>query len=266
MDDSGNARIADFGFATVTQNLDSMQSAHCQRGTLRWTAPEVLDEGPYSKEADVFSFAMVMIEVRCRLPTVRRALAHPHFVLVQVFTAAIPFFGSSTNAAMLAITQGRRPQRPTHPTFTENLWTLMQRCWDHNPHLRPEVSEALQVFLTPLVSRSFQRSYIRQPDWFLVYSEVTAWKRLISHTLTVEERISLITTIFSDDNQVETVGQLSGSDAQTFVDTIDEVSLHNLLRSRDKLIDFDTGIHILSIRCWITSHQRPAGGVGTIYT
>ena len=69
MDDSGNARIADFGFTTVTQNLDSVQSAQCQRGTPRWTAPEVLDEGPYSKEADIFSFAMVMIEVRCWLPT-----------------------------------------------------------------------------------------------------------------------------------------------------------------------------------------------------
>ena len=76
MDDSGNARIADFGFATVTQNLDSVQSANCQRGTPRWTAPEVLDEGPYSKEADIFSFAMVMIEVRHQLPTVRRILTH----------------------------------------------------------------------------------------------------------------------------------------------------------------------------------------------
>ena len=33
--------------------------------TARWTAPEILNEGePYSREADVFSFAMVMIEVR----------------------------------------------------------------------------------------------------------------------------------------------------------------------------------------------------------
>ena len=32
--------------------------------TARWTAPEILnDVGTYSKEADVFSFAMVMIEV-----------------------------------------------------------------------------------------------------------------------------------------------------------------------------------------------------------
>ena len=65
MDGSGNARIADFGLATVTQNLDSLRSTSCQRGhTVRWTAPELLNEGTYSKETDVFSFAMVMIEVR----------------------------------------------------------------------------------------------------------------------------------------------------------------------------------------------------------
>ena len=71
MDDSGGARIADFGFTTVTLNLDSARSVQCQRGfTPRWTAPEVLDEGPHSKESDVFSFAMVIIEVRHRRPTV----------------------------------------------------------------------------------------------------------------------------------------------------------------------------------------------------
>ena len=161
MDDSGNACIADFGLATLTQDLDSVQSAYCQRGAPRWTAPEVLDGGPFSKEADIFSFAMVMIEVRRRLPTVCRTLAHCHFVSIQIFTGAIPFIEISTNAAMFAIEQGKRPPRPTHPTFTENLWMLMQRCWDQDPHLRPEVSEVLQVLLTPSVSCSFQQSYIR---------------------------------------------------------------------------------------------------------
>ena len=65
MDDSGNARITDFGFTTVTLNLDSVRSAQYQRSfTARWAAPEVLKEEPYSKESDIFSFAMVMIEVR----------------------------------------------------------------------------------------------------------------------------------------------------------------------------------------------------------
>jgi serine/threonine protein kinase len=76
VDNSGHAQITDFGLATVTQNLDSIRSAQPQRGhTVRWAAPEILDEGRPSKEGDVFSFAMVMIEVRCR-SAVRVALAY----------------------------------------------------------------------------------------------------------------------------------------------------------------------------------------------
>ena len=39
----------------------------------------------------------------------------------------------------------------------------------------------------------------------------------------MDKRVSLITTIFSDDNEVEIVEGLSGSDAQAFIDMVDEV-------------------------------------------
>ena len=64
MDDSGRARITDFGLATILQNPD-FKRAFLDDQSVRWTAPEILyAPGAYSKEADVFSFAMVMIEVR----------------------------------------------------------------------------------------------------------------------------------------------------------------------------------------------------------
>jgi len=68
VDTTGRARVTDFGFATVTRNLYLIRSASNEHGgSTRWIAPEILvDRGTYSKEADVFSFAMVMIEVRCR--------------------------------------------------------------------------------------------------------------------------------------------------------------------------------------------------------
>ena len=153
MDDFGHARIADFGLATVTQNLDSVRSASGHHGhTVRWAAPEVLNKGTYSKEADVFSFAMVMIEACDGRPTVCRVLTDCRFVSIQIFTGAIPFADRISVAAMLAIIQGERLPRPAHPTFTNNLWIFMQRCWDQDPHLRPKVSEALQI-LTPSASR-----------------------------------------------------------------------------------------------------------------
>ena len=65
VDAAGHARVADFGLATVTQDLDSIRNASDDRGGgVRWIAPEILsDRGTHSKEADVFSFAMVTIEV-----------------------------------------------------------------------------------------------------------------------------------------------------------------------------------------------------------
>jgi serine/threonine protein kinase len=157
VDDSGRARLADFGLATVTREVDSVQSTSCQHGhTARWAAPEVLSEGTYSKKADVFAFAMVMIEVLHRRLMVYCVLRLAYRVSPQVFTGAVPFSGDTSVMAMLAITQGRRPPWPTDPACTENLWTLMQRCWDHDPHSRPEVSEVLRVLLTPSVSRSFR--------------------------------------------------------------------------------------------------------------
>ena len=68
VDAAGHARITDIGFAMTTQNLDLLRRTSIEHGdSARWTAPEILDDrGTYSKEADIFSFAMVMIEVRCR--------------------------------------------------------------------------------------------------------------------------------------------------------------------------------------------------------
>ena len=66
VDDTGHARITNFGLATVTGDLSGVQTTpDVPYHNARWTAPEILrDGGPRSKQADVFSFAMVMIEVR----------------------------------------------------------------------------------------------------------------------------------------------------------------------------------------------------------
>jgi len=59
------ARITDFGLAAASRNLGFIRNNPEGRGrAAQWTAPEILSEkGSFSKEADVFSFAMVTIEV-----------------------------------------------------------------------------------------------------------------------------------------------------------------------------------------------------------
>lgn len=86
------------------------------------------------------------------------------------------------------------------------------------------------------VGSSFKHP-IRLLDGPLAYSEDPAWKLLISHTPAKEERISLITAIFLDDDQAQMVEHLSGNDAQAFIDVIGGVSPHGS-------IDFDLNLHI----------------------
>jgi serine/threonine protein kinase len=64
VDADGSARITDFGLAEHQGAAEETDST--TGGTARWTAPEILNgQGTLSKRADVFSFAMVMVEVGC---------------------------------------------------------------------------------------------------------------------------------------------------------------------------------------------------------
>ena len=61
----GRARLIDFGFTSVVRGLNSVLVPELQGCTLRWAAPEVIrGEGGGTQEADIYSFAMVVIEVR----------------------------------------------------------------------------------------------------------------------------------------------------------------------------------------------------------
>ena len=70
VDAAGIARVTDFGLAMVTHDLNSIREGLDEHGQCaQWIAPEILSgRETYSKEADVFSFAMVTIEVSCRCP------------------------------------------------------------------------------------------------------------------------------------------------------------------------------------------------------
>jgi len=127
----------------------------------------------------------------------------------------------TSTEALLSILEGRRPPRPTHPTFTDGLWELTQRCWRQEAHLRPRVSEVLQDLRGLWVST--REPSTRLTDQFLTYSDIPAWRRLISRPCATDERISLITGIFSDSNETQVVKGLRGDDAQVFVDVMDEV-------------------------------------------
>jgi len=68
VDETGRARLTDFGLSVVAPELgppEPITDGHA----VRWAGPEILDrEQPASKQSDLYSFAMVMIEVCARNP------------------------------------------------------------------------------------------------------------------------------------------------------------------------------------------------------
>jgi hypothetical protein len=69
----------------------------------------------------------------------------------------------------------------------------------------------------------------------------------------------MITSIFSDRDEVEAVESLSLDDAQAFIDVIDEASSSSTQRTRSLNPSRDF------TRCWIASRQRSEGDPCTIY-
>ena len=79
------------------------------------------------------------------------------------------------------------------------------------------------------------------------------WKRLIRGPLAAPERISLITTIFSNRDEVKMVRRLYGDDAQTFVNVIYDARLCTLSSPKNGFTNFKLTFRLLLIRRWMTS-------------
>ena len=144
IDASGNPRITDFGLTTIVRGPDSeLEGATDGQGyTPRWAAPEVLrDSKAATRESDVFSLGMVMIEVGGNQPVVCQ---QPN-LLMKVFTEKVPFCDMGAHAAMASIMNGERPGRPNHVDFTEPLWALTQGCWNKDARARPKIRMVLKV-------------------------------------------------------------------------------------------------------------------------
>lgn len=93
------------------------------RGSAAWMAPEVFQSSSYTEKCDVFSFGIILWEV---------------------FARKKPFdeLGGPPFAVMWAIHMGTRP--PPLRNCPPKLDSLMKRCWDSDPKLRPSMAEAFK--------------------------------------------------------------------------------------------------------------------------
>ena len=185
VDQHSRARIADFTFAIIRSNrgipcgtIESHNST-----APRWTAPEVLGgKASLSKKADIFSFAMLMIEVSM----MHIAWQHPTdwtVTLPKVFTGNVPFEDSPPFRLPIDIVDGKRPQRPEKPFLTDDTWKLIESCWNPKADSRPDIGTVLQT-LAPILFRSLRQFIESLPELHVSLSQFydsTGRKSCIDH-------------------------------------------------------------------------------------
>lgn len=105
-------KVCDFGASRVKADQAATMTTI---GTPAWTAPEVLQGLEYTEKADVYSFGVVLWEV---------------------VTRANPYAGMEPmQICMKVMMDNVRPPMP--PDCPPAYRSLIERCWDRDPAVRP---------------------------------------------------------------------------------------------------------------------------------
>uniref|UniRef100_A0A0D9Y190 Protein kinase domain-containing protein n=1 Tax=Leersia perrieri TaxID=77586 RepID=A0A0D9Y190_9ORYZ len=121
LDSQLNLKIADFGVARL-EAIDPRDMTGTT-GTLTYMAPEVLAGKPYNRKCDVFSFGICLWEMYC--------CDMPHGDL----NVSVADFSSAV------VHENLRPVIPDY--CPKEMASIIQRCWDANPLVRPEMQEVV---------------------------------------------------------------------------------------------------------------------------
>uniref|UniRef100_A0AAQ5Y777 Tyrosine-protein kinase n=1 Tax=Amphiprion ocellaris TaxID=80972 RepID=A0AAQ5Y777_AMPOC len=116
--DSSVLKISDFGMSR--QEDDGVYSSSgLKQIPIKWTAPEALNYGRYSSESDVWSYGILLWET---------------------FSLGVcPYPGMTNQQAREQVEKGYRMACPQR--CPDDVYKLMQRCWQYNPEDRPKFSE-----------------------------------------------------------------------------------------------------------------------------
>lgn len=143
--DEGRALLCDWGqisLATYTEcDNHGKTTTILQRHHRHWMAFEVFYENDpalfLSKPADVWAFAMVVIEVRGNIDK-------DSFIVLtdgKMFTNSEPFGKRTLMEVYFEHKAKRRPQRPESEECDDALWELVCSCWHDDPEERPTAEE-----------------------------------------------------------------------------------------------------------------------------
>ncbi|KAF9646796.1 kinase-like protein, partial [Thelephora ganbajun] len=132
IDQSGQARLADFGLLTIVSDPTNptASSSTTNAGTVRWMSPELLHPDHFglegsrpTKESDCYALGMVILEV---------------------LSGQAPFTRYNNFTVMRMVIEGEHPERPEGAWFTDDLWATLEECWSPQPKDRPTTEAVLE--------------------------------------------------------------------------------------------------------------------------
>lgn len=126
--EDGRALLLDFGSSTLINSSFTLTISAPFKDILNWMAPEIIDNGHGSAEADVWAFGMTALEL---------------------FTRRIPFHDRQTIKSLFTRIRQGPPDRPsdeeTHFRLTNQWWDMCSSCWNRDPSLRPTMSDIVRT-------------------------------------------------------------------------------------------------------------------------
>ena len=129
IDQTGNARLADFGLLTILSDPANhlSSSSFTQGGSARWMSPELIDpqrfgleNSPPTKSSDCYALGMVIYET---------------------ISGHLPFHQHADLTVFVRVLAGERPVRGAG--FAESLWKMMAQCWTPQANDRPSIQDVL---------------------------------------------------------------------------------------------------------------------------
>ncbi|KAK7041506.1 hypothetical protein VNI00_009374 [Paramarasmius palmivorus] len=177
VDDSLHCRLADFGLAAMTNESEQVFTSTTTggvKGSFRWMAPELYQTGDTG------------LRLRGSSKSSRDMYAYGCTAL-EIITGRPPFPDLLDAQVMFRVLSGRRPERPQDAWCPNNIWDLIERCWDTNPFRRPSAS-VVHVFLEQLLASretsdtaaDSETEHMFLPTWDLVDNEEHADDSLTS--------------------------------------------------------------------------------------
>ncbi|KAF8699551.1 Kelch motif, partial [Rhizoctonia solani] len=142
-------KLTDFGNAMLTEyTLQFTQTTSKIGFSLRYAAPEIIEEEKATQASDVFALGMACVFIQ-EARNLFAGFTSMSFVQ-EVIARTVPYGQAKDPAIVRNITIGKYPSRPEMymPSGVEQadlLWDMITRCWAFSPNKRPKAREIKDV-------------------------------------------------------------------------------------------------------------------------